>query len=299
MKNLLRALFSMGLLGWVFLLMAVAIFAGSFAAITNLTSFQTNWQRVDALEVMEGEVSTHLSEVQLNELSFAYALDYEAPLGDQLEAVDYHTGEIARLLDDLTAQGHFTADLGYEDVDIALFDNFRALLDQHRQSFAAVVETYNAGDVAGAVEGTLALQEEHEELQAGLHELVSSLDAYFLYGAQEFSQNMALTLQRVSIALVAMLLLVLGGYRAIVQITRPVVDLANVVIAIGGDRYRPEMLGGLLKQRGPVGRLARALNAYARGIEGRDAGLKTEIGSLREQMYESRRRRLKISSPGR
>jgi len=299
MKNLLRALFSMGLLGWVFMFMALAIFVGSFAAIANLISFETTWQRIDALDALEGDISMHVREVQLNELFFAYALDYETALSDELDAAAYHADEIDRLLDELEAEGHFTADLDYYEEDIALYEEVRALLDQHRESFAGVVESHAAGDVEGAVAGTLALQEEHEELQWTLHELIASLDADRLDAAQTFPEDIAFALQGVSAATVAMLLLALVGYRVIAQMTRPVVDLTNAVIAIGGDRYRPEVLGRLLKRGGPVGRLARALDAFARAIEERDVTRKAAIGNLREELYQSRRRRLKISNPER
>lgn len=297
MKNLLRALFSMGSLGWIFLLMALAIFVGSFAAVGNFLSFETTWQRIDVLDALEGDVSLHLREIQLNELYFVYALAYETAPSDELDAVVYHADEIDLILEDLLAEGHFTADLDYYEEDIALLDGFWTLLDQHRESFAGVVEIYESGDVDGAIEGILALREEHEELQGVLRELIASLDADRLYAAQTFPEDIEFALWGVSAAVVAMLLLALGGYRAIAQVTRPVVELTNAVIAIGGDRYHPEMLDRLLKRRGPAGRLARALDAFARAIEERDAAQKTAIENLREQLYESRRRRLKISSP--
>lgn len=299
MKNLLRALSSMGSLGWVFLFMALAIFVGSFAAAANLSSFETTWLRIDAMEAMEGQVSFYLREIQLNELFFVYALDYGTPLGDELDAAIYNADEIDLVLDDLVAEGHFSADLDYYEQDIALFDEFRALLDQHRQSLDEAVESYESGDVDGAIKDILALREEHAELQWVLQDLIASLDADRLYAAQVLPEDIAFALQGVSAALVAMLLLALAGYRAITQLTRPVVEMVNAVIAIGGDRYRPEMLGSLLKRGGPVGRLARTLDAFAQAIEARDAALKTEIDTLRERLYESRRRRLRISSPNR
>ena len=297
MKNLLRALLAMGLLGWIFLLMALAMFAGSFAAIGNFLSFETTWQRIDALEALEGAVSRHLREMQLNELFFVYALDYETPLDDELDAIFRHADEIDLILDELAAAGHFSADLDYAEEDLALWDDFRALLDQHRQSFDRVMEKYAAGDVDGAIEGTLALGTEHEELQEVLRELVAGLDADRLDAARTFPEDVEVALLGVSAALVALLLLALAGYSAIAQVTRPVVDLTNAVIAIGGDRYRPELLGRLLKRGGPAGRLARALDAFAQAIDARDAARKGEIDDLREQLYASRRRRLKITHP--
>ncbi|MFN2166841.1 MAG: hypothetical protein ACK2U9_11345 [Anaerolineae bacterium] len=297
MKNLIRSLFSMGLLGWVFLFMALAIALGSYAALSNLDSFEVTWERMDALAALEDQVSVHLREMQLNELYFAYAIDFETPLTDVRDEVAYHAAEIDQILDDLVADGHFTEELDYYPEDIDLLGEFRALLDQHGQSFDEVVQTYESGDVDAAIDDILWLEEENYELQWRLDELVTNLDADRLDAALLFPEDIAFALRGASIALVVMLLLALAGYRAISQLTQPVMDLTNAVIAIGGDRYRPELLGNLLKKSGPAGRFARALDAFAWAIDDRDASLKTEIADLREQLYESRRRRLKISGP--
>ena len=299
MKNLIRSLFSMGCLGWIFLLMAVAILIGSFAAVSNLISFDTTWQRVDALAVLEDQVSTHLREMQLSELYYTYALDYGLTPGDELDGVAGHADQVEQSLDDLVADGHFSADMDYVEEEIGLFNDFRTLLGQHRQAFEQMVQTYESGDAAATVEGLIAIQEENGEMQGMLDELIADLDADRLEAAQAFPEEISFAILGAGAALIAVLLLALVGYRSITLLTEPVVDLTNAVIAIGGDQYRPELLGRMLKQGGPPGRFARALDAFAQAIERRDASLKQEIDGLREQLYESRRRRLKISTPDR
>lgn len=296
MKNLIRSLFSMGSLGLVFLLMAVAVFVGSFAAIGNLTSFDAIWQHVDVLAALEDQVSSHLREMQLNELYYIYAIVYETPLSDEVDQVAGNAAQIDQTLDDLAAN-YLNAEMGYTEEEIGLFNDFRALLEQHRQAFDRMAQTYESGDVDAALEGIVAIQEENDELQSMLDALIASFDADRLEAAQVFPEDVSFAILGVSIGLVAMLILALWGYRAIARLTQPVVDLTNAVIAIGGDQYRPELLGKTLKQGGPPGRFARALDAFAQAIERRDASLKQEIERLREQLYESRRRRLKISTP--
>jgi hypothetical protein len=297
MKNLIRSLFSMGLLAVIFFLMALAIFVGSFAAIANLDSFEIVWQRIDALAALEDQVSVSLREMQLGELSYAYALDYGVPFGAELDAVAANADEIEQILDDLVYEGHFSEDLDYFEEDIELFYDFRSLLEQHRSSFDKVIQIYKSGDVDAAIDTILILQEDHDDLQFMLGDLITRLDADRINAAWLFPEDIAFALLGVSVALVAMLLLALAGYRAIAQLTQPVVDLTNAVIAVGGDQYRSELLGKLLKGSGPPGRFARALDAFAHAIDRRDASLKQEIDSLRQQLYESRRRRLKISRP--
>jgi hypothetical protein len=299
MKNLIRSLFSMGCLGWIFMFMVLAIFVGSFAAISNLIAFDTIWQRIDALATLEDQVSTHLREMQLSELYYTYNLDYGLDLGENLDEVAGHADQIDQGLDDLVAGGHFSADMGYGEEEIGLFNDFRTLLVQHRQGFEQMAQAYESGDAAATIEGLIAIQEENGELQGMLDELIADLDADRLEAAQAFPEEISFAILGASVALVAVLLLALVGYRAITLLTEPVVDLTNAVVAIGGDQYRPELLGRMLKQGGPPGRFARALDAFAQAIERRDASLKQEIDGLREQLYESRRRRLKISTPER
>ncbi|MBN1658407.1 MAG: hypothetical protein JXA93_08410 [Anaerolineae bacterium] len=295
MKHVMASVVSMGFLGLVFLLMTLAVVVGSYAAASNLDSLTVTWERIEALAVLEDDVSVHLRDMQLNELYFVYAIDYGAPVEDEVEMAAYHAGQIDLILDDLVAGGHFSRELDYYPEEIDLLADFRALLDEHRQSFAAVVHAYESGDLEAAIEDALSIQEENDELLSILESMIGNLDAARLEAALVFPEEIAFALLGASVALVALLVLALAGYRAIAQLGQPLVDLTNTVVAIGGDRYRPELPGALLKSGGPAGRFARALDAFAREIEGRDASLKKEIDDLCERLYESRRRRLKIT----
>jgi hypothetical protein len=299
MKNVIRSVLAMGFLGTILVLMALAVFAGSFTATSNLDSLIMTWERISALSTVEDQVSVSLRDMQLSELYFVYGLDYEMGVDDELDTAAALAGDIDLLFDNLIAEGHFTEDLEYEPEAIELLDEFRALLDQHRRSLDELLLTYEAGETGAVVDGVLDIQEDNEALQWMLTELISELDADRLWAAWAFPESAASALLGAGAALIAMLLLALIGYQAIARLTRPVVDLANAVTAIGGDRYRPELLGGLLKSSGSAGRFARALDSFARDLEQRDASLKAEIDELRAQLYESRRRRLKISAPNR
>jgi hypothetical protein len=87
------------------------------------------------------------------------------------------------------------------------------------------------------------------------------------------------------------------GYQVIATTVHPLRNLRNMITAIGGDKYRPEMQGTLLKSRGPAGNLARALDQLAKSEQERTAGIKDETERLRQELYESHRRRLKVFHP--
>lgn len=298
MKNLgtlIRSLFSMGRLGLVFLLMGIALVVGSLSAVSSLLSFDTAWQRIDALAVLNDTVGPHLRAMELDEQRYWFAIFYETPLAGELDGAADHAAQIDAGLDALIADGHFTADLDYYDEDIEFLADFRARLDEHRQEFRQVAGTYQPGDVEEATADITAVMEDNRDLQAMLDELIVRVDADRLEAAEGLPQDLSRAILGIGLALVAMLLLALWGYRALASLTQPVTDLTNAVIAVGGDQVRPELLDRLLRQGGPAGRLARALAAFAQAIDARDAALKQDIHRLRDQLVESRRRRLKLS----
>lgn len=292
-----RSLFSLGQLGWILLLMALAILIGCFTALGNFDNFDIAWARIDALSALEDTVSVHLREMELNELYYVFALEYGTETSSELQSIDEHYTEINQTLDDLAAEGHFTTDLDYYEEDIALLADFRSLLDDHQQTFSQVVQAYTSGDAESAQALMDVSEEENAELQEMLKELGIRLNADLNDAAQTFPQDVSFAIRGISIAVIGMMILVLLGYRAIGRLTLPLLDLTNAVTAAGGDHYNNELLARSLHLGGPPGRFARLLDAFARAIEQRDAGLKAEMVKLREQLYESRRRRLKIARP--
>jgi hypothetical protein len=91
------------------------------------------------------------------------------------------------------------------------------------------------------------------------------------------------------------LLFALLGYQAIASAVRPLSHLRNTITTIGGDVYRTsKTLAG-----GAAGGLAKALEELARAEQVRNQNAKQEVEDLRQALYESRRRRLKIYQPGR
>lgn len=300
MKNLMtfiRSLFSLGQLGWILLLMALAVLIGCFTAIGNFDAFDVAWGRIDVLAALEDTVSVHLREMELNELYYTYAMEYETTTSSELQTIEQHYTEINQILDELIAEGHFTTDLDYYEEDIALLADFRSLLDDHQQTFSQVVQAYESGDMETAQALSAESGEENAELQATLKILSFSMNADLNDAAQTLPEDISFAIRGISIAVIGMMILVLLGYRAISRLTQPLLDLTNAVTATGGDHYNKELLESCLRLGSPPGRFARLLDAFAQAIEQRDAGLKGEIVKLREQLYESRRRRLKIARP--
>ncbi len=289
--KMIRSILSLSLLGLILLLMAGAVFLGASAALRTFASFEQVWKNIDALAALEDRASFHLGEMQGQELAYAFANEYETEPGDEPQRAARHLAETSRILDELAAQGHFAA-------QTATLETFRALLDGHRATFEKVVTDYASGDQASAQTGMELAEEQVAGLQDLLAELVAGVDAGRAEAAQALSQEITLAIQMISAAVVATMLLALLAYRAASRLTEPLFDLTNAVIAAGGDQYRPELTAEVIRQGGQAGRFARALDAFASTIERRHAGEKQEIARLRQELYESRRRRMKIARPG-
>jgi hypothetical protein len=297
MKTLFRSLVSMAQFSLILLLMTFSVLLGGIATIRNFASFTIVWQRSDALEALENRVSTALREMQKNELHYYYTLSYGLSQDNALEQIAANQAQILAILDELAAKGHFTAELDYAEEQILLVDSFRTLLDPHLLTIDQVAQAYLNADEDTALQILEIAQEENFVLEETLKALIAGVDAERNAALQTFPADVAFAVQGISLAIAAMLLLALLGYRAINHLTNPLHELTNAVIAIGGDRYKAELLGATLRQKGPPGVLARRLDEFAQAIQQRDASLKQEISRLREQFYEARRRRLKVSRP--
>ena len=239
MKNIstiIRSFFSMGLLGWVFPLMTVALLAGAYPAVSHFQEFDTVWQRVDALSILENQVSNHLREMELEELRYAYAIEYETPVANELELAADHAAQIRRLIDDLVAAGHFTPQKDYSAESIEMLDEFLQKLEEHQGAFEQVALAYQEDDIDTAQEYLAESEIDNADLQTLLTDIIADIDADRLEATRQFPSAMAAAIQSASIALIIMMLLALAGYRGMALLTQPLINLTNAVVAAGGAR---------------------------------------------------------------
>ncbi len=301
MKKLFAPIKALGTLGWlgvIILLMAGMIEFASYSQ--GSVPFDTEMENVYALTELEGNVSQRLGSMQTSESFYVYSREYELDAQSHLNNALAEDAAIGEALAEMEDYGYFEP-VEYEDEEIdstytmdALVAEFNDLRSAHRATFDQIVAAYDAGDL----ESAWALEEEaayqNDELNAKLKELIDWMEEDRVYAAMEFPIDANIGVQWAALGFAVVIVLGLLGYQRISATTRPLSDLANATTAIGGDQYRSQLLGGLLKKGGPAGKLARALDELAGGVQARDAGLKNEIEVLRTQLYESRRRRLKL-----
>jgi hypothetical protein len=258
--------------------------------------FNATQERTIVLNKLQDEVAYALSSMQIQESYEVYALRYEYEESGFIEYAETANASIDQEFANLAAQGHIGSKFPYAtDLTnkLQIFNNAR---EEHRETFNDVVSSLKSGS-ADAAQVLDQLEKDNQTLNAQLSDLIISVEQDRLAALQDFPENLNRGITFAVIGLAFCLILALLGYQVIVTTVRPLRNLRNTITAIGGDRYRPEMQGTLLKNRGPAGKLARALDQLARSEQERTAGIKQETERLRQELYESHRRRLRVFHP--
>jgi len=304
MKHILtpfKALITLGWLGVIILFMAGVIQFASFSQ--GSVPFDTEMEKMDALTILEGDVAYRLGSMQTSESFYVYAREYGLEAQEHLDDILAEDTAIDASLEEMTGLGYFAVveeDYFNDSPGLdsytpeTLLREFNDLRAAHRQTFDQIIAAYDAQDP----ETAWALEEEafdqNQAMGDKLKEVIDWIEQDRLIAASEFPSDAGVGIQWACFGFAAVIALALLGYQRISATTRPLRDLANVMTAIGGDQYRANLLGDLLKKGGPAGGLARALNELAQALQVRDAGMKNEVETQRQQLYESRRRRLKV-----
>lgn len=293
-RAFLKAAFYPSLLGLVMFLMAVAIFFTSLMQVS--APFNAAQERTLVLNTLQDKVAYALTNMQIQEAYEIYVLLYGYEEDEFIQYAESANAAIDQEFASLAAQGHTGSNFPYSTdltKKLQIFNDTRAA---HRKTFNDVVFTIKSGGADAALVMS-QLEKDNQALNSQLSDLIISVEQDRLAALQDFPENVNRAVTFAVIGLALCLILALLGYQVIATTVRPLRSLRNVITAIGGDRYRPEMQGTLLKNRGPVGNLARALDKLARAEQERTAGIKEETEKLQQGLYESRRRRLKIFHP--
>jgi hypothetical protein len=299
-KTFFKAIFSSGLLGLVMLLMAVTIFFASLRQVS--TPFDATLERTEVLNKFQNEIAYALTNIQVPEANAVFILNFRSSeediqyIDDPQSFKQYAESANANLDQEiglLQSVGHLGSQFTYATDLTDQTQAFRETITTHRETFNQAFSGLEAGNVeVGPV--IEQLEQDNQTMNSQLTDLITSVEQDRLAAQQDFPEDVNQNVTFTVVALTFCLILALVGYQAIATTLHPLRNLRNMITAIGGDQYRPETQGNLLKMSGEAGDLARALDKLARGEQTRTAGLHEEIERLRQELYESRRKRLKI-----
>ncbi len=289
----LKAIFSLGWLGIVLLLLVASILWALFSQVSE--PFDATQERMAALNVLESDLEQALNQMKLQEARKIFTLEYGLPEDqDYAQLAGESDAAISDMLAGLEEEGHFDSEQVYISDILPEVQAFNELRAAHRQTFEALIEAFQAEDSEMAYELMEQIQTENEEMDIALRDIIIAVEQDRLDAQRDFPEDINASVFIATSGLALSLLLALAGYQLISASVRPLRTLRNAITAMEGDQYRAEMQAGLLAKKGPAGDLARALDQLAGAIQQRDVGLKVEIDRLRQALYESRRRRLKI-----
>jgi len=299
MKNLFlpfKAIFSLGWLGLVLLLLAGSILGALISQESE--PFDAAQERMAALAVLENDLPRALNQMKLHEARKIFSLKYNQPEDqDYARLAQESDAEISAILAEMEEAGHLDSEQTYVTDILPELEDFNALRETHRATFAALVEAYQADDQERIDDLADQFEIENEDLDFAQRDMVIDVEQDRMEAHRDFPEDINDSILIATGGLALSLVLALVGFQLIAAAVRPLGTLRNAITAIAGDQYRPEMLSDLLKARGPDGKLARALDQLAAAVQQRDSGLKAETERLRQELYESRRRRLKIYHP--
>ena len=299
MKNLFlpfKAIFSLGWLGLVLLLLAGSILWALKSQQPE--PFDAAQERMAALAALENDLPRALNQMRLNEARKIFSLEYDQPEEqDYARLAQESDAQISAILAEMEEAGHLDSEQNYVTDILPDLEDFNALRETHRATFDALVEAYQADDSEAITRLTEQVEIENDDLDVAQRDMVIEVEQDRLEAQRDFPEDINDSILITTGGLALSLVLALVGFQLIAAAVRPLGTLRNTITAIAGDQYRSEMLSDLLKTRGPAGKLAHALDQLAAAVQQRDSGLKAEIERLRQELYESRRRRLKIYHP--
>lgn len=287
-----KAFFSLGLLGLVMFLLFITILFAAFSQTSD--PFDAAVERMDLLATLEGKVTLNLLEMQLQELHEMFIFSYELSTSDNTQKAHDANTEISQELTTLEEDGRFSSELPYTTDITSKLQDFNNTRAAHQEIFNRVIPALKSGNEAEAVSAMQQFEESQQTLDLQLRSLILAAEHDRLAALREFPSDIDASVSMAAIGLALCLILALFGYQIIATTVQPLRYLRNVITAIGGDQYHPEMQKDLLKKSNSAGDLARALDQLARGEQARNEGRKQEIERLRQELYESRRQRLKV-----
>lgn len=289
----LRAFFSLGWLGLVILLMALAVSLGAFSQSSD--PFNAAVERMSVLGELESEVALDLAEKQVQESLEFFSLSYGLPSLGAVEKAGLAEARISETLAGLEqAESFVGSEEFYRSNRTLQLQEFNQFRTTHREDFEYATSFANELSDEDFFDAIYTLEEGNEMLAFQLRDIVTTVEQDRQLALADFADDITNSILIIVFALVVTFILALFGYQAIASAVRPLIHLQNTITTIGGDVYRP----GKTSAAGASSQLAKALDSLAQAEQARNQAAKQEIEKLRQELYESRRRRLRVYQPG-
>lgn len=294
-SNLFKAFFNLGRVGLILAFLALML--------TGVAIFQQNNAFDDAVKlltsvtILEDNVQGELNSIRTSESTIRFNQFYGNDTSAYEQAIDQSYQEIADQFERpemLTLSVLLSDAADDEELLAEMMADFQAQLADHRQTYQAFLQASSGSDDEQINDLFWQSSDELDSLSFSLNLLIRQIEVIRQEQVQAVSVEVSESLVTFSAAIVITLALSLWAYGLLASYAEPVLALRNAINAIYGSRFRPEILGKLIKQPGPAGDAARALNSLAAQLDAAQAGERQELENARQALYESRRKRLRI-----
>ncbi len=293
-RTYIRAFFSLGWLGMVIALMALVMLFAAFSQ--ESTPFDAAIERTDVLQIMQSEISLSLAEMQTNQAEEIFSLAYGMGSSGAFHQAQQARQRILQTLNELQEDESLYGDEDFYISDLTTeVNDFEAMLSENWQLFEFIIQEIESEQIDDTelFYALLDLEENQEILNLQMREIMIGIEQDRQSALADFPEDADASIFIIVIAMTFTLIFALIGYQIIASTVQPLGTLRNTITSIAGDIYRP----GSTPPQGTSASLANALQELAEAEQIRNQNSKQEIETLRQQLYESRRRRLKIHQP--
>lgn len=290
-RTYIRTFFSLGWLGMVIALMALVMLFAAFSQAS--TPFDAAIERATVLQSIQSEISLSLAEMQTDQAEEIFSLAYGMESSGAFQQAQQARQRILQTLNELQEDGSLYRDEDFYISDLTTeVNNFEETLSENWQLFEFIIQEIESEQIDDTelFDALLDIEENQEMLNLQMREIMISIEQDRQRALADFPEDADASIFIIVVAMTFTLIFALIGYQLIAGAVQPLGTLRNIITSIAGDIYRP---GSNLPQ-GTSANLTNALQELAEAEQTRNQNSKQEIETLRQQLYESRRRRLKI-----
>lgn len=217
-------------------------------------------------------------------------------LARQYVVFEDHEAILADYEEEQAALDEIMADLGSRPADSPLvvadaLDRLAELRQINTENFEAMAEMADAGTITPEDVDAFALDE--TQINQDMAALLAESQAGMTAAIRRIADERWTGILAGVIVLSGFPLLALWGFQAASRFTVPLLAMSGAVTAIGGGRFRPEMLDDI--RRRPAMREAyQTMTGLAEAVGERRARLQADVDGLQAQLNEARRDKLEL-----
>jgi len=281
--NAIGSIKSLGVLGLILLVIVVVIVWSGLGVIRLAAPLENIYGQTQKRELI-ADMEFYLLEQEILEQYFVVYFGE-----DQFVLESY--AEAGDALDDLVYPLETEQELWISSQETALLEQWDQNQQAYRQTFAELEVAITDGDweQVEQLQRTSFTQTAlmHKQIDDLLFESESALNQAIEQAVQTATESIVTG----TIGLILLPILAVWAFLVASNITQPLLALSNAVTAIAGDQFRSDLLLDVSERPDGLGRLAQSVEHLAQLVHDREVALGQKISILREQLYETKRRR--------